>query len=167
MGLLSRAIYLGFLFPLVMGFAGGAVVKAAVKEGRVRNPLLAAAFGLIAGILMFAAMHAVQYFSFRAEFRNYIVEEYGPLSQSELSQVDELIDLYLVEETQVSGFWGYMLLRAEDGVSIGRVSSSSRFNLGPFLSWIYWLAEIAVAAGIAAYGGWQAAGKPFCEACDQ
>jgi hypothetical protein len=194
--LLSEVIYLVLIFPIFMGVAAGAVLKVAVTQGKVRSPILAGASGLLAGFLMFGALHGVQYFLFRGEARETILEELGGMLEvhtweadsldeilvSEESETnlpdtgaaqlmqdlaDHVFDEILVEETGSSGFWGYMLLQASEGVSIGRVLGSSEFNLGPTLSWVYWLAEMALAAGIAAYAGWQAAGRPFCEACSR
>lgn len=61
-----------------------AVVKGTVHEGKVRNPLLAGAFGLLAGILMFGTFHGVRYAIFRAEGRNSIVDKLGALFESDV-----------------------------------------------------------------------------------
>jgi hypothetical protein len=39
--------YLVFLFPVLMGLGGGAAMALAVKQGKVRNPTIAALFGAL------------------------------------------------------------------------------------------------------------------------
>jgi hypothetical protein len=92
-------------------------------------------------------------------------------SLSEATETENLqatrvfLDDALEEETGHSGFIGYMLYKANEGVSLGRLSRSSSFNLGPVLTWLYWLLEFGIILGLTFQKGKKVIGMPFCEAC--
>lgn len=163
--LISQLVYVVFVFPFAMGFAGAALIEWAVRRGKVRYPLLAAAVGVLIGILMYGSMHALDYRSFRRGARTAIVENWGTKVQQWTPEVlEKAIDMVLVEETKLPGFGGYMILKAREGVSIVKVFGAA-YHLGPFLSWVYWLVELAIISGLAAHRGFKAASQAYCEAC--
>jgi hypothetical protein len=59
-----------------------------------------------------------------------------------------IVDAELEEETGYTGFAGYMLYRAKEGVTVGRFYRTSRTNLGPVLSWFYWVLEFVIILGV-------------------
>jgi hypothetical protein len=75
------------------------------------------------------------------------------------------LDYALEEETGYSGFAGYMLYRASEGVSIGRLFRGSSFNLGPILTWSYWIIEFGIIFGITFHKGKKMMGTAFCKSC--
>jgi hypothetical protein len=155
----SRLIYLIVLFPLAMGFGGGFLQAYAVKMGRVRNPAIATGFGLLTGLAIYGTLNFGNYLAARQETAEEIKKS---LSQSDLATIDRIIDDNILNG---QGFWGFMKIRAQEGVSIGRVSSSSgsKVKLQNEWAWGYWVIELAAISGIAAFMAFAAANEPFCE----
>lgn len=168
----ERLIYLIILFPILMGLAGGFILANAIRLGKVRNPLVGAVFGVVIGILIYGSYHFAGYLAFREEVKTMILEDYGITAADMLPEdwvyLDEFIDSFLAEEYSQPGFLGYMMLAAEEGVSISPVTSSNDqgIDLGQTGTWIYWGVELLIIAGIALVGGRNAARNPYCENCD-
>jgi hypothetical protein len=87
------------------------------------------------------------------------------LEDENLSVAKAFLDYALEEETGHSGFPGYLLYRASEGVSIGRLTRTSSFNLGPVLTWLYWLLEFGIILGLTVQRGRKTTRASFCEAC--
>jgi hypothetical protein len=58
-----------------------------------------------------------------------------------------------------------MLYRASEGVSISRLSRSSGLDLGPALTWLYWLTEFGIIFGLTIQKGRTLIGASFCKSC--
>ena len=161
--LLANLIYLILLFPLLMGLIGGALIAAAVRAGKIRNPVVALAGGLVIGVVIYGSMWTADYLQFRNSVKSEILAR---AAAANLLDVESLIDEALVSQTGRPGFIGFLLVRDQAGVSIGRVGSGSNpFNLGPVFSWVYWGIELLIILGMAAVIGRKPALEPFCEAC--
>jgi hypothetical protein len=164
----SRLIYLIILFPIGMGFAGGAAVMVMVKRGKVRFPLVAAAFGALTALLLYGSLHYFDYLAFRSEAQTYLADQLRPdYGEIEPARLQELVDAVLVGEVGQPGFVGYILLEAREGVSIGEVGRDTSVNLGPFFTWVYWLVELGIITFLAVTLPWKAASQPFCETHDR
>ena len=50
----------------------------------------------------------------------------------------------LKQETGHGGFLGYLLYRAQTGISIGKFYSENRLQLTGVLTWLYWLLEFGL-----------------------
>jgi hypothetical protein len=161
--LIARFIYLIILFPLAMGFAGGTVTAIAVRQGKVRNPSIAALFGALTGLVLYGSMHVSDYWQFKQAATAEITQRIEPSNQAEIEQ---LIDAFLQEKTGSTGFWGYLKYSAQEGVSIGRAASNGA-NLGETGTWIYWTIEFLVIDLMIAAIAYSAASSPFCESCTQ
>ena len=161
--LISLLIYLIILFPLGMGFAGGAVMAIAIRGGKVRNPAIATFFGILTGLILYGSMHGAGYLQFKQSVSEQITKELGTVSDK---QSDAITDAFLQEKTGDKGFLGYIKYNAQQGVSIGRVGSQGA-NLGETGTWIYWLIEFAVIDIMIAAIAYSVAKSPFCENCDQ
>src|SRR5687767_1597259 len=57
--LVSKAFYLIFIFPILIGVGLGWIAARVTKSGRVRNPLIGGLAGLLAAVV---AMTTVRYF---------------------------------------------------------------------------------------------------------
>jgi hypothetical protein len=159
----SLVAYLVILFPLCMGFAGGFVMSVAVKQGKVRNPAIAALFGAFAGVVLYGTTHGAAYLQFKQEATQQITQELGQVTNVPTA---ELIDAFLQEKTGDKGFTGYLKYSAQQGVSIGRIGRQGN-NLGETGTWIYWLIEFLIIDIIIAAMAYAAAKSPFCESCNQ
>ncbi len=160
--LIASIIYLIILFPALMGAAGAAIVGAIVHQGKVRNPLVAAGFGILAGLSIYGSLHYSQYLIFRRLVSSEIGAELGTTNQE---QLDQIIDESLVELTGSDRFVGYIKYSAQEGVSVGQVGQDG-ISIGETGTWIYWLVEVLAITGISAVGAYGMASKPFCEQCD-
>jgi hypothetical protein len=176
-------IYLIIAFPLVMGWVGGYVMAQGVWWGKVRDAMIAATFGILLGLCVYGSYRYVEYRLVRNEVRADIVKElktgFGvevvkemevELGMSDEAIADEFFDEILREETGQAGFLGVILLDAQEGMSISPTrygSDTEGRNIGTPLTWLYWVFEIVVMAGIAAYVASHAAQRPFCERHDR
>ncbi|HEU5099747.1 MAG TPA: hypothetical protein VFU22_12040 [Roseiflexaceae bacterium] len=160
---LSRLVWLIVLFPIGLGIAAGAILSGVITRQRVRNPALAAASGLLMALVIYGTLNYGGYLSFQSEMRKAASEE-GVLAAD---AQDALINMVLASETGSTGFFGYLRLMAQEGVSIGRVGSSNQATLPEPLTWAYWLIELGIIGVIAALAAREAAKKPFCETCQQ
>jgi hypothetical protein len=85
--------------------------------------------------------------------------------EENLQVTHAFLDYALEEETGHSGFLGYILYEAKEGATIGRLFRSSSINLGPVLTWLYWLLEFGIILGVTIQKGKKVIGMSFCEAC--
>ena len=161
--LISLLVYLIVLFPLGMGFAGGTVMVAAIRQGKVRNPAIATLFGILTGLLMYGSLHGAGYWQFKQLASEQITKELEGVSDN---QSNNIIDTFLQEKTGSKGFLGYLKHNAQQGVSIGRLESTGT-NLGETGTWIYWLIELAIIDITIAAIAYSTAKNPFCENGDQ
>jgi hypothetical protein len=163
--LFSNLVYLIILFPALMGAIAGGFVAAAVRGGKIRNPAVAIVGAIVAGLVIYGSMWAVDYLQFRNTVKTELVKD-SP--KTDPADIEKLIDLGLMMETGQSGFVGYVLYQDQQGVSIGRVTSSGKgVNLGPTFSWVYWGIEILIVLWLAILIGKNPASAPFCESCER
>lgn len=162
--LVSRFIYVPLLFPLGMGVSGGGLVAMIVKKRKLSNPLVAGGFGLLIGLVIYGTYQYVGYLIFRQEGLDVLA---GQVSDEHISQV---FDLIMVEETGSPGFLGYLRWTARAGMTI-TILIGRAFPLGFTLKsigvWLYWLIELGLAVGPAAFFAYEAASKPFCHSCQR
>jgi hypothetical protein len=142
---LHQWFYLVLFFPLGMGLGVGAAGAAGVRVGKVRSPLAAGALGVTAGVLVMLVSHLGDYLLW--------------LRQLEQVAGPRAAELRLT-------FLEFMNLRAEQGVTLSKVGQGDKgMNLGYIGSYIYWLVEVAFAAGFAAAVMAATTLTPFCPAC--
>ncbi|CAG0927422.1 hypothetical protein TFLX_00458 [Thermoflexales bacterium] len=168
--LITSAI--SFSIPLVVPAMLGAVVgyatmKLGTSFGRCRNPKLAVSVAIIAGVVAWGTQYVIDYGRFRSVAFATIVHE---LPQATSQQVDHFVDQWLQEETGQSGLVGFMFLKA-DSESIEITSHQygvplAGFRLSGFSLVIYWLIELLMIVGLAAYINRSYAKQPYCDQCE-
>ncbi|MDJ1183861.1 hypothetical protein [Roseofilum casamattae] len=173
---IGNFLYLIVLFPLGMGLLGGGATHIAVKQGKVRNPILAGVFGALTGFSIYGGMQGFDYLNFQRivgrDFREEYSEELqdalaasnGEITEEELVQL--AIDTILIEHTGQSGFLGYLQFSAQQGMELSR-SSSGGIPVNGIGVWIYRGVELLIIGTIATTGGFRAAKQPFCETSDR
>jgi hypothetical protein len=92
---------------------------------------------IVLAALVTVAIYGTYHFAKYLSFRNQAFAELAPdlakvYSAKKVAAVNAMIDLGLREETNHSGFVGYMVYRAKRGMSIGRFYSRSGLNLVRF-----------------------------------
>lgn len=162
-GMIGSFIYLIFVFPVIMGSIGGYIITKSVKYTKTRNAYFVTVASVLTVIVLYVAFHYMRYIGFGAITA---LQAFGDFSDKSLEAGKIVAEYALKKETGHSGFIGYMLYKAQQGVSIGRIFSSRRLNLGPIFTWVYWSVEIGVIGFITIATGKQILKKPFCEYCN-
>jgi hypothetical protein len=163
--LLSNTLYLIIVFPLIMGLLGGWIVSTLVRVGKIRNPMVAVGAGVLISVIIYGAMWATDYAQFRSAAGVEIAASNPTL---DAGGVQAAVDSGLLKTAGQPGFMGYALLQDQQGVAIGRVSSDKTLvNLGPTLSWLYWVVELVLILWMAIATGRRPAYQPFCESCNR
>jgi len=173
---IGNFFYLIILFPLGMGLSGGGAIHLAVKQGKVRNPTIAALFGALTGISIYGAMHGFDYWNFQRVVAGELQREYSEDLQTALAESEEgvteedllklAIDTILIEQTGQAGFMGYLQFTAQQGMEMSR-SSSGGIPVSGMGMWIYRALELSVIGGVSIAAGFRAAKEPFCESSDR
>jgi len=162
----SHLIYIVFIFPLAMGFSGGNVITGAIQMAKIRKSSQVIFLSLLAAITIYGTYHYGRYVALQLQTS---LELFPGLSQAtedkHLSAAKAFVDYALEKETGYSGFVGYMLFKANQGVSIGRSYSSNRSNLGPILTWFYWLLEFGIILWVTISMGRKRINLPVCSFC--
>lgn len=174
----ANMMYLAVVFPLALAYAGTVAMDWAVTRGKTRNQVVAGAFGLLLGLLIFATYQYGQYVSFREEAGTFVAytleEQLEGLTFSEHEKaVEDVIDEVLRVQTGSTGFLGYLRITAQEGIRLAWwFGSDADFTVdfgtqwGPVATWIYRVTELAAIAGLIMVGATVAAGRPYCERCD-
>lgn len=168
-GIITNYINLIFLFPLGAGVVSGLVLHKGIRWGKLRDPAVAAIFGLLFGLSFFTAYRYANYQMLRREAITIIMEdmmvEFGE-ADSEFANM--IFHEFLYEETGYTGFIGATLLEANEGMSIARTRGRSpAFNVGSTLTWLYWLFEAMVIIAFPMWMGANETKRPYCEAHDR
>jgi hypothetical protein len=165
-GVFSHLIYIVFLFPIAMGINSGKLIADVIHRAKVRKTSQLIFFSLLSAVAIYGTFHYCRYVGLQVQTS---LEMFPGLSQAtdgkNLKVAKAFLDYALEEETGYSGFAGYMLYRASEGVSIGRLFLSSSFHLGPILTWSYWITEFGIIFGITFHKGKKMMGTTFCKFC--
>jgi hypothetical protein len=165
-GVFSQLIYIVFLLPLAMGIGGGKMIAFAIRKAKIRTASQLIFVSVFSAMVIYGTFHYTRFMGFQltatAEILSRLYEETG---EANLQVTQAFLDYALREETGHSGFLGYMLYEAKTGVSIGRLSRSSSSNLGPVLTWLYWLMEFGIILAVTVQKGKKWIHMPFCESC--
>ena len=165
-GVLSQLIYIVFLFPLVMGINSGKMMIDVIKRANIRKTSQLIFFSVLLTTVIYGTFHYTKYIGFQVKAS---MEIFSGLSEAteeaNLKVTKGFLDYTFEEETGHSGFLGYMLYEAKEGVTIGRLFRSRSFNLGPALTWLYWLMEFGIILGVTIQKGKKLIGMSFCESC--
>jgi hypothetical protein len=158
-GGIGSICYLALVFPLIMGVAGGKLVTTATRWAGIRNVRHIVLLAVLAAIVVYGSQHYGRYLALLTQAS---LEYFNNI---DLPVARILVDLAMEEETGYTGFLGYMLFRAQDGMSIGRFYSENGLELGPLLTWLYWAMEFGGILAIAVYMGKNQPVVPLCESC--
>lgn len=159
-------IYIALLFPLLMGFAGGNTVRAAMKLSKIRQTNILIAASILTAALMYGTYHYGRYVALQVQMSIELASELTEVDTGSKLQVAKVfVDYAMEQETGRSGFAGYMLYRAREGVSIGRFYSQNRLQFGSALTWLYWTLELAIISWVVIAMARAQARKPYCASC--
>lgn len=146
---IAQWFYLVVLFPFFIGAMLGGVGMFFIKVGKLRNPLLAGIAAGLSGVMAMGTMHFADY----QRFLDNVHQKIAIVDRGEL-------------EKRIS-FARYIDFMATEGVTISRTGHNDKgMNLGYVGSYIYWLVEMAIVAGVAWAMMRKAAAAPFCVDCN-
>jgi hypothetical protein len=164
--IVSQLIYIVLVFPLLIGFVGGRVIMGAIQMAKIRKAPQMILLSFVAAIAIYGTYHYGRYIGLQIETSFTMFPGFSEATADKhLSAAKAFVDYALEKETGYSGFVGYMLFKAKEGVSIGRFYHSDRLNLGPVLTWFYWALEFGIILAITIYTGRNLIRRPFCESC--
>jgi hypothetical protein len=162
-------IYISIMFPLVMGAVGGGVLADGARRLRVGKGPALIALGVLLAVVTYATFHYGSYLLLQYQISAELRAEAPDLTESDslaLSRV--ILEGTFEEQTGRTGFAGYILYRAKKGVEVGKFYRS-RTNLGPVLTWFYWLLEfvliLGAILGVGRMYGAMHEGEEVCPAC--
>jgi hypothetical protein len=174
--LVAQFFYLVLIFPVAIGFALGLVGARMVKQGRIRNPWLGGLAGFLGGTLAMLMMHHFDQQKFRDEAFEASPDfaEVAKLPPQERTEFVASLDPADREASTralraADSLWGFLDLQAHNGVTIGKPGRSGDhgLNLGYYGSYVYWLVELLIVAGITYGLVYTATMEPYCATCDQ
>jgi len=162
----SSIFYIAVIFPVVMGFVGGYIATTAIHLATIRKTAQLTLVALLVVISMYGTYHYGRYVAFQMQMSLKIYSGLTDATNEKNFDVAKAFANYaLEEETGHSGFLGYMLFKAKEGLSIGRFYSSNRINLGPILTWAYWVLEFGIILWLTLSIGKKETLIPVCDAC--
>jgi hypothetical protein len=137
--LISPIFYPVGIAPFLIGIAGAYLISKAVSSGKVRNPLIAGIFALLAGFSIYGSTKYLNYTKFQYDMVSEIKKDIA----NEDVKPDEIINIFLKSKTNSDGFIGFIKYKAQKGISFGRIGSRGN-NFGEFGTWTYWLIELSI-----------------------
>lgn len=161
-GAVSSLIYPVIIFPIVIGFLGGKIIKDNVKYTKMRDISLITATAILMAILLFGT-------AFYTRFLGLYVKSaliLGGLSDVNLEAAKVIVDYAFEEKTGYTGFPGYILLSVNEGIFIARLFRNNEPALVPIFTWLYWLVELGLIAFITVYTSREISKQPFCANCN-
>lgn len=162
--IVGNFFYLIPLFPILMAVASGFLGSKAVAMGKVRGWFLALIIGLLVGAALYGAYRVGEY---GVALYNVVQEDRlggkdnDILAGMQLAQTR--YDSYLRRNFGQTGFIGFVLDMADQGLTITRGSSSNGTNLGTEITYIYWGLEILAVLGVAVYTAISQSNAPYNE----
>jgi hypothetical protein len=170
-GLLGHILPFVVLYLTVMALGSGKGIAVVVRHFKLRQPSQIVILSLLSALTIYGVFHYAGYLIFQMRAANEIFLQMSDIDSiradggNRMLAARVIVDYALKEETGHSGFIGYLLYKANQGISMGRFYSSNRINLGPILTWLYWVLQFGIILAVTIYRGKNALRMPFCEAC--
>jgi hypothetical protein len=178
-GVIGQYFYLVLLFPIAIGGAVAGVQVAVIGRSKVRNPLVCGFAGLVAGVIAVATMHYVDYVVFQQEMVAAEME-FRASKQMLTDIVDQAdrdafaaalaeyeADPAVAEARNIGSFVAYIDWAAKQGVELtSSTGTRSGGNLGYAGTYVYWIFEALVIAGMCVVMTRSRASQPFCVNCE-
>jgi hypothetical protein len=166
-GLVSQYFSLFILFPLALGLVVGAVGDRLITSKRFRRPVAALMIGLVGGAMAQSTVRVVRYEVFRGAVAENMAQDPEAKALIEHFGASGAVDAVLTHDGAALPFLGYLSIAAKQGITVAHFGSTGK---GPAFTggaaYAIWLAEILIAAGVAAAMLRSQAKEPFCEACE-
>ena len=153
--------YLIIMFPVVAGFIVSFVLTMGITAGKIRNGAVAFLIGAICGLATMGVYHFLNYqIGFKTDVKNAISQPGSSVTDQD-EQLSEAA--FLKQEVKQTGFTGFLMYQAKQGITITRSTSSSGLTLSNGWAWGYFGIEVLIVAFIAGGGASSTANDPFDE----
>ena len=153
--------YLIIMFPVVAGFIVSFVLTMGITAGKIRNGAVAFLIGAICGLATMGMYHFLNYqIGFKTDVKNAISQPGSSVTDQD-EQLSEAA--FLKQEVKQTGFTGFLMYQAKQGITITRSTSSSGLTLSNGWAWGYFGIEVLIVAFIAGGGASSTANDPFDE----
>ena len=153
--------YLIIMFPVVAGFIVSFVLTMGITAGKIRNAAVAFLVGAICGLATMGVYHFLNYqIGFKTDVKNAISQPGSSVTDQD-EQLSEAA--FLKQEVKQTGFTGFLMYQAKQGITITRSTSSSGLTLSNGWAWGYFGIEVLIVAFIAGGGASSTANDPFDE----
>jgi len=181
--LIGLFYYMIVIMPLLMGGCIGFAGSKCIKRFHVRNPLICGIAGLFAGCVAMFTMHSVEFRIFEYRLAADLGED-GRAAQQIALHLDDVRahldqatpwerqvvndlekDPELLRTLQATNIWRHLDLSAHRGVEI-QGNGGQPINLGYYGSYMYWLFEVILVAGLAFGMTRGTANEPYCSECN-
>jgi len=143
MGIIGSFIYLIVIFPIMSGFILGHLIYRNALDLKIKQRVWLLIISLLSAFVLYGMYQYGRYFTFQA-ITTY--ELFGGFSDKEINVAKQVVEHALIEKTGRGGFFGYLFLISQEGVSIGKIIGSSKLTLTGWAVWLYWLAEFSLIA---------------------
>ena len=153
--------YLIIMFPVVASFIVSFVLTMGITAGKIRNGADAFLIGAICGLATMGMYHFLNYqIGFKTDVKNAISQPGSSVTDQD-EQLSEAA--FLKQEVKQTGFTGFLMYQAKQGITITRSTSSSGLTLSNGWAWGYFGIEVLIVAFIAGGGASSTANDPFDE----
>ena len=153
--------YLIIMFPVVASFIVSFVLTMGITAGKIRNGAVAFLIGAICGLATMGVYHFLNYqIGFKTDVKNAISQPGSSVTDQD-EQLSEAA--FLKQEVKQTGFTGFLMYQAKQGITITRSTSSSGLTLSNGWAWGYFGIEVLIVAFIAGGGASSTANDPFDE----
>lgn len=176
------------LFPIAIGIALGFVGAKGVRYFHLRNPWFCGLAGIVAGCAAMPMTHYVSYQKFESKLLEELGEEGRAVREIALRRDDIRAnwdqatpeEREIIEELEknpeglralrVNSLVRFVDMQAHFGMEILNQKGAPKaaaLNLGYLGSWVYWIGEMLIVAGIVCFWMCRAAADPYCSQCNQ
>jgi hypothetical protein len=161
-GTVSSFVYPVIIFPILMGFVEGKMIKDNIKYTKTRDSSLIITTAILMAVLLFSM-------AFYTRFLGLYVKSaltLGGMSDVNLQAAKHIVNYVFEEQTGRTGFIGYILLNVNEGIFVARMFRNNEPVLVPIFTWLYWLLELGVIAFISVHISKETLKQAFCENCN-
>lgn len=181
---ISQFLWMILIFPVIVGFAVGFSGSFFVKRMKIRNPGICGMAGFLAGCLAMLTTHYMEYRELRHQIDPLLgenadavrhlanhLEEYSRPDADLPEDVKEVVknlkaEPEFVKLLKIDSVWKMIDHKAHEGVQLKRArGGGGGSNLGYVGSYIYWIFEALIVAGVGYALMSSAAAEPFCPHC--
>lgn len=111
----AQLAYVAVGSALLAGIAGGVLMRAAARYGKVRDSIAVMIFGLLLGVLTVGSYYVIQYYNYAFTTRQTLEVENPRLSAT---GIESLLQSGLRDATGQSGIIGFVLLTLQEGIPV-------------------------------------------------